>query len=56
LRDRSWEAKIMIDATLQYPTPTVALLRKEIMDEARAIWEKAGLPAVTPRWKWYGYD
>jgi 4-hydroxy-3-polyprenylbenzoate decarboxylase len=56
LRDREWEAKIMIDATLHYPMPPVALPTKEIMEEARALWERAGLPTVTPRWKWYGYD
>jgi UbiD family decarboxylase len=56
LRDREWEAKIMIDATMHYPMPPVALPTKEIMEEARAIWEKIGLPPVTPRWKWYGYN
>ncbi|RBP05046.1 UbiD family decarboxylase [Roseiarcus fermentans] len=56
LRDREWEAKIMIDATMHYPMPPVALPTKEIMEEARAIWQKVGLPPVTPRWKWYGYN
>lgn len=56
LRDREWEAKIMIDATMHYPMPPVALPKKEIMEEAREIWRQAGLPEVTPRWKWYGYD
>lgn len=56
LRDREWEAKIMIDATMHYPMPPVALPTKEIMEEARELWEKAGLPKVAPRWKWYGYD
>ncbi len=56
LRDREWEAKIMIDATMHYPMPPVALPTKEIMEEARELWEKAGLPHISPRWKWYGYD
>ena len=56
LRDREWEAKIMIDATMHYPMPPVALPTKEIMEEARDLWLKAGLPPVAPRWKWYGYD
>jgi 4-hydroxy-3-polyprenylbenzoate decarboxylase len=56
LRDREWEAKIMIDATMHYAMPPVALPTKEIMDEAKELWEKAGLPPVTPRWKWYGYN
>ena len=56
LRDREWEAKIMIDATMHYPMPPVALPPKEIMEEARELWTKAGLPPVSPRWKWYGYD
>lgn len=56
LRDREWEAKIMIDATMHYPMPPVALPTKDIMEEARELWDKAGLPPVSPRWKWYGYD
>ena len=56
LRDREWEAKIMIDATMHYPMPPVALPTKEIMEEARELWDKAGLPKVAPRWKWFGYD
>jgi UbiD family decarboxylase len=56
LRDREWEAKIMIDATMHYPMPPVALPTKEIMEEARELWEKAGLPKISPRWKWYGYS
>ncbi|QGM46781.1 UbiD family decarboxylase [Methylocystis heyeri] len=56
LRDREWEAKIMIDATMHYPMPPVALPTKEIMEEARDLWLEAGLPPVAPRWKWYGYN
>jgi len=56
LRDREWEAKIMIDATMHYPMPPIALPPKQIMEEARDLWTKAGLPPVTPRWKWFGYD
>ncbi len=56
LRDREWEAKIMIDATMHYPMPPVALPKKEIMEEARELWNKAGMPPVTPRWKWFGYS
>ena len=26
------------------------------MEEARELWEKAGLPKIAPRWKWYGYS
>ena len=56
LRAREWEAKIMIDATLHYDMPPVALPARELMEEARTLWDKAGLPPVTPRWKWYGYS
>lgn len=56
LRDREWEAKIMIDATMHYAMPPVALPTKDIMEEARELWEKAGLPKIAPRWKWYGYS
>ncbi|GFK94602.1 3-octaprenyl-4-hydroxybenzoate carboxy-lyase [Fundidesulfovibrio magnetotacticus] len=56
LRDRPWEAKLMIDATMHYAMPPVALPTKEIMEEARELWNQAGLPPVTPRWKWFGYS
>ena len=42
LRDREWEAKIMIDATTHYPMPPVALPTKVIMEEAQGFGRRRG--------------
>jgi len=34
----------------------VALPRREFMESAKAIWERLGLPPLTPQAPWYGYD
>jgi 4-hydroxy-3-polyprenylbenzoate decarboxylase len=34
----------------------VALPKREFMEEARAIWERLGLPPLTPQAPWHGYD
>lgn len=53
---RQWEAQIIIDATMKYPMPPVALPKEEYMNEAKVLWEKAGLPAIKPVRKWFGYN
>jgi len=53
---RKWESQILIDATAKYPMPPVSLPKKQYMEEARELWEKAGLPAIRPARKWYGYS
>jgi 4-hydroxy-3-polyprenylbenzoate decarboxylase len=47
---------IMIDATRPWPYPPVALPGKKYMEEAKAIWEKLGLPPLTPKEPWHGYS
>ena len=46
---------VLIDATRKHPYPPVSLPKREYMERARAIWEKCGLPPLTPRTPWFGY-
>jgi UbiD family decarboxylase len=45
---------LLIDATLKWTYPPVALPKKEFMERAREIWEEEGLPKLSPRAPWYG--
>jgi 4-hydroxy-3-polyprenylbenzoate decarboxylase len=47
---------ILIDATMKWPYPPVSLPNREYMENARAIWQELGLPALTPRTPWFGYE
>ena len=38
------ESALLVDATLKYPMPPVALPKKEFMENAKALWERLGLP------------
>lgn len=49
-------SSILIDATRKFPYPPVALPRREFMERAREIWEAEGLPPLTPKVPWYGYE
>jgi UbiD family decarboxylase len=53
---RKWEAQIIIDATMKYPMAPVSLPKKQYMEEAKELWEKAGLPKIKPVRKWFGYS
>ena len=50
------DATLLIDATLKHPMPPLALPAREFMENARAIWEELGLPAITPEAPWHGYS
>ncbi len=52
----SEDSTILIDATRKADFPPVALPAKEHMEHAREIWERLGLPALTPRPPWHGYS
>jgi 4-hydroxy-3-polyprenylbenzoate decarboxylase len=45
-----------MDATRKWDYPPVSLPKKPYMDHAREIWEELGLPPLTPRAPWYGYE
>ncbi|MEM0158857.1 MAG: UbiD family decarboxylase [Thermoplasmataceae archaeon] len=47
---------ILIDATRKSPYPPTSLPKKEYMEGAKAIWEEVGLPRLTLKQPWYGYD
>ncbi len=49
-------SQIMIDATINWAYPPVALPAKELMENAQKIWEdELGLPKLTPHKPWHGY-
>jgi len=54
--DGSLESSVLIDATMKYPLGGLALPKKEFMENAKALWEKIGLPPLHPETPWYGYE
>jgi UbiD family decarboxylase len=55
-RDGGEGAAVLIDATLKGTYAPVALPKREFMEHAKAIWERLGLPPLTPQSPWHGYD
>ncbi len=55
-RDAGESAAVLINATLKGPYAPVALPKREFMEHAKAIWERLGLPPLTPQPPWHGYD
>src|SRR6266446_2536649 len=55
-RDDGESAAVLINATLKGPYAPIALPKREFMERARAIWERLGLPPLTPQPPWHGYD
>src|SRR6266852_5891383 len=53
---RSEDSTILIDATLKYAAPPLALPAREVMEKARTIWQELQLPALTPQPPWHGYS
>jgi len=53
---RDEDSTILIDATLKYAAPPLALPAREFMERARAIWQELGLPSLTPQPPWHGYS
>src|SRR5712691_10849843 len=53
---RSEDSTILIDATLKYVAPPLALPAREFMEHARTIWQELGLPSLTPQSPWHGYS
>ena len=50
------DGSLLIDATLKGDMPPLALPKKEYMENARALWEKLGLPQLKPQAPWHGYS
>jgi 4-hydroxy-3-polyprenylbenzoate decarboxylase len=55
-RDNGDTAAVLINALLKGPFAPVALPKREFMENARAIWERLGLPPLKPETPWHGYD
>ncbi|NKB55132.1 MAG: UbiD family decarboxylase [Alphaproteobacteria bacterium] len=56
LKDADNESTMLIDATLKYDLPPIALPKKEYMERAKELWEELGLPPLTPETPWHGYS
>lgn len=55
-RDNGESASVVINALLKGDFAPVALPKREFMENAKAIWERLGLPALKPETPWHGYD
>jgi len=49
-------SSLLINATMKWPYPPTALPAKEFMERAKQIWEEEGLPPLTPKVPWHGYE
>jgi 4-hydroxy-3-polyprenylbenzoate decarboxylase len=50
------ESALLIDATLKHAMPPLALPKQEFMENAKALWERLGLPPLKPESPWFGYS
>jgi len=50
------ESALLIDATLKHASAPVALPTRPYMENAKALWERLGLPALKPESPWHGYS
>jgi UbiD family decarboxylase len=53
---RNLDSTMLIDATLKYPMPPLALPKREFMESALAIWKELRLPELRLQQPWYGYS
>ena len=56
LRDNGEGASVLVNAMARGDFPPIALPTREYMENARAIWERLGLPALRPEAPWHGYS
>ena len=47
---------LLIDATRSWAYTPVSLPAREFMERAKELWEKNGLPPLTPKVPWHGYN
>jgi 3-polyprenyl-4-hydroxybenzoate decarboxylase len=55
-KDDGETAAVLINAMLKGTYSPVALPKREFMENARALWERLGLPPLKPQPPWHGYD
>ncbi len=53
-QDDATNSTMLIDATSKSLMPPLALPAKEFMEDAKALWEKIGLPSLSPQAPWHG--
>jgi UbiD family decarboxylase len=56
MADTELDSAMLIDATMKHPMPPLALPKREYMENARALWERLGLPPLRPETPWFGYS
>jgi UbiD family decarboxylase len=50
------DSSLLVDATMKEDMPPLALPKREYMENAKALWERLGLPALKPESPWFGYS
>jgi UbiD family decarboxylase len=50
------DSAMLIDATMKQKMPPLALPKREYMENAKALWERLGLPPLRPEMPWFGYS
>lgn len=50
------DSALLIDATMKHAMAPLALPKREYMENAKALWERLGLPALKPEAPWFGYS
>ena len=50
------DSTLLIDATMKSEMPPLALPGMEYMENAKALWERLGLPELRPESPWHGYS
>jgi 4-hydroxy-3-polyprenylbenzoate decarboxylase len=55
-KESTTSSAILIDATIKWPYPPVALPKKEFMDKALKIWKELSLPEPRLKQPWFGYS
>ena len=50
------DSALLIDATMKDAMPPLALPKREYMENAKALWERIGLPPLRPETPWFGYS
>ena len=51
-----FDSAMLVDATMKHPMPPLALPKREYMENAKALWERLGLPPLQPESPWFGYS
>ncbi len=50
------DSTLLMDLTLKHSMPPLALPAKPFMENSRKIWEELGLPRLSVKAPWHGYD